>query len=275
MKEVNCITIYDVSDEAVILYSSESVVDVTGYTQEELRGKTGYCLIDPEIVCAMQAAGTRVREEDNMATVMYTSIKHKTEGLIPIESVSGRCFDIIVAVITRADKGQPRLRACYATSQHTYTRKNGGIMATQDITPKYATSIIKTPPSPEPAACMILNRFTRHLTIEFATKNCEFLLGIDARKCNGLSFLSYIDPDDLLFVTEQFENVKVSNAVAQLQFSFLSPQYRQSLPVRAAIFCANDGIILNIRLFKHEKSSNDGLVFLNFFLDGRPDLPAK
>ncbi|KAK9760831.1 hypothetical protein K7432_014746 [Basidiobolus ranarum] len=277
MQEINCIIIYDTSDESKILYTSESIVDVTGYTQEEMRGRNGYSLIDSSTLNVIQDASMHIRDEDNMATVLYTNIRHKTEGLIPIESVAGRCYDIVVGVTTRADKGKPRIRASYATSQQIYTKQVDGIVATQRSISSHqrhtylATPLGRTDPrfSPEPAACMILNRFTRRLTIEFATQTCEFLLGLDSEKCRGLSFLNYIDPDDLYSITEKFENVKVNNAVADFQFSFLSPQYRQSLPVEAAVFCSNDGIIVNIRLVKGESRRKHGLIFLDFFVDSK------
>ncbi|ORX95652.1 hypothetical protein K493DRAFT_407549 [Basidiobolus meristosporus CBS 931.73] len=274
-RKVNCIYIYDTSDEGRILYCSESSVDVTGYALEEVRGQSGYSFVESATSQVIREAGSIIRDEDNMATVMYTNVKHKDGGLVPIEAVTGRCYDIVVSVLTRADKGEPQLRARHATLQRTFTQQCDGTITTQESPIGYPSEKVyakqPTKPSPnikpiypEPAACMIVDRFTRRLTIQFATKSCESLLGVNAKKCIGLPFLSYIDLEEVDSVVSDLETAKTNNSVAQIHFSFLSPQYRQSLPVRAAVFCANDGIIINVRLAKDCLERNENLVFLKY-----------
>ncbi|KAK9768741.1 hypothetical protein K7432_000346, partial [Basidiobolus ranarum] len=272
MKEINCIVIYEISAECKILYASESIIDVTGYTLEELRGKSGFSFMEQTESKNVQGACRHLQKDNIMASVFCTHIQHKTDGLIPIEAVSGQCYDIILAVITRVDKGEPQLKARHAAVKQTYTQDCDGVITAQEGFVQQATdtlekSLRKPIPvsSREPAACMILNRFSRRLIIEFATQTCESLLGLNPERCVGLSFLNYIDPEQYDFIMDEFQKVISTNSVAQFQCSLVSPQFREPLPVRLAIFCANDGIILNIRLTKYGNFTNDGLIFLKFF----------
>ena len=80
------------------------------------------------------------------------------------------------------------------------------------------------PHSHEPRAALFLNRFTRTLTIMYATNGLAELLGISADDLNGKSFYYCIQENCLQDAVRCLESAKANDSIAYLRFWFRDPR---------------------------------------------------
>jgi len=76
----------------------------------------------------------------------------------------------------------------------------------------------------EPRAALFLNRFTRTLTIMYATSGLEEVLGIPAETMRGKSFYYCIAENCLTDAVKCLETAKGNNSIAYLRFWFRDPR---------------------------------------------------
>lgn len=76
----------------------------------------------------------------------------------------------------------------------------------------------------EPRAALFLNRFTRTLTIMYATNGLADLLGISAEELNGKSFYYCIQENCLQEAVKCLESAKANDSIAYLRFWFRDPR---------------------------------------------------
>ncbi|KAG0293275.1 hypothetical protein BGZ98_002249 [Dissophora globulifera] len=100
---------------------------------------------------------------------------------------------------------------------------------------------------PEPRVCMILNRFSRSLTVMYASSACERIFHIDPDHIVGKPILLFIRADDLASFVEQMDMIKATTAITYIRFWFQSPKLRQEIPCEAMLFGAADGIVAVMR----------------------------
>lgn len=80
------------------------------------------------------------------------------------------------------------------------------------------------PQSHEPRAALFLNRFTRTLTIMYATNGLADVLGISAEELNGKSFYYCIQENCLQEAVRCLESAKANDSIAYLRFWFRDPR---------------------------------------------------
>ena len=73
----------------------------------------------------------------------------------------------------------------------------------------------------EPRAALFLNRFTRTLTVMYATSGVEEILGIPSDEMIGRSFYFCIAQDCLQDAVKCLESAKGNDSIAYLRFFFL------------------------------------------------------
>ena len=100
---------------------------------------------------------------------------------------------------------------------------------------------------PEARVCLIMNRFTRSLTVMYASSACEKVFHLDPDDLTGKPILLYIRADDLAPFVEQVNFIKSSSAISQMRFWFQSPNWSREIPCEAIVFGSADGIVAVIR----------------------------
>jgi len=80
--------------------------------------------------------------------------------------------------------------------------------------------------------CLILNRFTRSLTVMYASSACEMVFHVDPDDITGKPILLYIRADDLASFVEQVDVIKQSASILQIRFWFQSPNCHERYLVR-------------------------------------------
>lgn len=92
------------------------------------------------------------------------------------------------------------------------------------LSAKFAPSIPMKVAEHEPRAALFLNRFTRTLTIMYATSGLQDVIGIPAETMRGRSFYYCIAQNCLQDAVKCLENAKGNDSVAYLRFWFRDPR---------------------------------------------------
>lgn len=86
--------------------------------------------------------------------------------------------------------------------------------------------------SHEPRAALFLNRFTRTLSIMYATTGIQDIIGISAEEMRGRSFYYCIAENCLSDATKCLENAKGNDSIAYLRFWFRDPRQDDPPPAQ-------------------------------------------
>ena len=90
----------------------------------------------------------------------------------------------------------------------------------EHLSPKF-----KMPPMErEPRAALILNRFTRTLTVMFATNAVSSILGVRPDQVKGKSFYECIAENCLPEAIRCLESAKANDSIAYLRFWYRDPR---------------------------------------------------
>jgi len=86
------------------------------------------------------------------------------------------------------------------------------------------------PSAHEPRAALFLNRFTRTLTIMYATSGLQEVIGVPAEAMRGRSFYYCIAENCLQDAVKCLENAKGNDSIAYLRFWFRDPRLDDNAP---------------------------------------------
>lgn len=99
------------------------------------------------------------------------------------------------------------------------------------LSTKFATP--QPPGSHEPRSAIILNRFTRTLTIMYATNALANILGITPGEAVGRSFYEFVQENCLQDSVDALERAKANDSIAYLRFRWRDPrQHRRGIRSR-------------------------------------------
>lgn len=127
----------------------------------------------------------------------------------------------------------------------------------------------------EPRAALILNRFTRQLTVMYATTALETILDLPASDLVGKSFYECIQQPYLQNAVNALEKAKANDSIAYIFFTWRDPRPRaglparepagndsdeemqsdsddevleaQNIPIEAVVSCTSDGLVVVLR----------------------------
>lgn len=224
--ETTFISIHDLSLDARLLYVSNSIIDILGYSPEEVVGKSCWEYFHPDEMPFARAIHGRGVQLDKAAVLSYCQIKNRYGRWIGCECVFTIVHDVLVAstsIYRRGMKSEKRaaeapiIRQLFSSSP----RDPRYHMLTY-ISSKF--SQVPKPHSHEPRAALFLNRFTRTLTIMYATDGLAKVLGISAQQLIGKSFYYCIQENCLQEAVKCLESAKANDSIAYLRFWFRDPR---------------------------------------------------
>ncbi|KAL9596598.1 MAG: hypothetical protein Q9219_005681 [cf. Caloplaca sp. 3 TL-2023] len=188
----------DLSLDARLLYTSQSIVDILGYAPQEVVGKSCWEFFHPDEIPFARAVHGRGVQLDKAAVLNYCQVKNKDGRWVGCESAP---------VIRRLFSSSPRDPRYHMLSF---------------ISNKFSQEIPRH--IHEPRAALFLNRFTRTLTIMYATNGLADILGITAEELNGKSFYYCIQENCLKEAIKCLESAKANDSIAYLRFWFRDPR---------------------------------------------------
>ncbi|KAK4035378.1 protein YIP4 [Parachaetomium inaequale] len=217
-------TIHNLTPDANILFASDSILDILGYQPDEVRGKSAFEYFHPEEVPFARSVHSRGVLLDKAAVLHYARIVAKNGQWMSCECCFTVVHNVLVASTSIYFKGErserrardaPQIRRIFSSSP-----RDPRYHMLEHLSPKF-----KMPPMErEPRAALILNRFTRNLTIMYATDAVAQILGVRPDELLEKPFYECIQPNCLDEAERCLESAKANESIAYLRFWYKDPR---------------------------------------------------
>lgn len=217
-------TIHNLTPDANILFASDSITDILGYSAEDVLGRSSFDYFHPDEVPFARSVHSRGILLDKAAVLHYARILSRDGRWISCECCFTIVHDVLVACISiyrRDEKSQrraieaPQIRRLFSCSP-----RDPRYHMLEHLSPKFKAS----PMEREPRAALILNRFTRTLTVMFATEAVAAILGVPADQVLHKSFYECIRESSLEDACKCLESAKANDSIAYLRFWSRDPR---------------------------------------------------
>ncbi|RVD80316.1 uncharacterized protein DFL_008218 [Arthrobotrys flagrans] len=218
---------HDLSSEARIVYASDSVADVLGYPPEEVIGLSCFDFFHPDELPFARKIHNRGIHLDKAAVLAYCRVKHKNGGFIHCETIFSVVYDVFVAATTlhvKTSKSQgraltaPVIRRVFSSSPN-----DPRYHMLTHLSAKFHMGNPEDQDAHEPRVALILNRFTRTLTVLYASHASSSIFGITPTQLTGKSFFECIHEDCLQEAVDALERAKENDSIAYLRFRWRDP----------------------------------------------------
>ncbi|KAH4069598.1 hypothetical protein HBH98_067030 [Parastagonospora nodorum] len=220
------ITIHDLTDDAHILYSSDSIVDILGHTPDEVVNRSVWHFFHPEELPLAKAQHSRGVRLDKAAVLSYCRLKNRQGDWVGCECCFSIVYDVMVCCTSIYRAGMqsqkraieaPIVRKLFASSpKDPRYHMLSHLSSKFDLGPERQTH--------EPRAALFLNRFTRTLTVMYATSGIEQIIGISGEEMKGKSFYYCIADNCLNDAVRCLESAKGNDSIAYMRFFFRDPR---------------------------------------------------
>lgn len=224
--ETTFITIHDLSAEARIVYSSDSIVDVLGHTPDEVVGKSTWEFFKPTDVPSAQKLHSRSITMDKASVLVYCDIRNRQGDWVRCECCFSIVYNVMVACTSIYREGLPgihrRADAPIVRRLFSSSPQDPRYHMLQHLSTRFRQEANEQ--TNEPRAALFLNRFTRTLTIMYATSGIEHIIGISGEQMKGRSFYYCIGESCLEDAVKCLETAKGNDSIAYLRFLFRDPR---------------------------------------------------
>ncbi|KAG9191970.1 hypothetical protein G6011_10704 [Alternaria panax] len=220
------ITIHDLSDDAHILYSSDSIVDILGHTPDEVVNRSVWQFFHPDELPLARTHHSRGVRLDKAAVLSYCRLRNRQGEWVGCECCFSVVYDVLVCCTSIYRHGMqsqkraveaPIVRKLFASSpKDPRYHMLSHLSSKFDLGPEDQTH--------EPRAALFLNRFTRTLTVMYATSGIEQIIGISGEAMKGRSFYYCIAPNCLEDAVRCLESAKGNDSIAYMRFFFRDPR---------------------------------------------------
>ncbi|KAL7754231.1 hypothetical protein RI367_000212 [Sorochytrium milnesiophthora] len=257
--EPSFISFHDLSPEGRYLYASPSIKLLLGYEPEELIGRSSYDLFAPTESQNINIVHKDAIAHDKVSVLCLCRLKHKGGYFIQVEIVTNLCSDCIVCATTKASDGRKARARALASEEVWIMGANGQLEAKgwnmrQMACLRAATSNFSECVSAprQVRACMILNRFTRDLTVMFASNNVRHVLGIEPEAMFGKSLLDFVRADSRRNIMAEVDIVKENESMCHIRFwsnVVTTTGERRERQCEMVVSCGSDGMVCIVREF--------------------------
>ncbi|TID23634.1 PAS domain-containing protein [Venturia nashicola] len=228
--ETTFITIQDLTPEARILYSSDSIVDILGFTPDQVVDRPSWDFFHEAELPVAKQLHRRGVNLDKAAVLAYCQLRNNIGQWVGCECCFTIVYNVMVVCISVYHRGMeqskrsveaPIVRRLFSSSPQdpryhmlTVLSEKFHTENTEDV-------------SHEPRAALFLNRFTRTATIMYATSGIEEIVGISSEDIKGLSFYFCIAENCLEDAVKCLETAKGNDSIAYLRFWFRDPRQNE------------------------------------------------
>jgi PAS domain S-box-containing protein len=255
--EVDYISIYDSTASAKLVYVSESVYDVLGFTPQEIIGLGAYELTHPNERAALSVLHSSNLTNEPMSSLCVYKSRHKDGHYVTCDIIVHPCYDVFICTNfarSSCDTVKASMRTTSADESYVIG-EDGSIEITSSwrnrqerIKTLFSTPFrdFSKPLEGEPRFCLIINRYTEAATIVFASRYCYDLVGIGQTQLIGSSLFDFVAKKDRVSVSTQLDLTKEQSIIARFRFKWLHGS--KEIPVETCISGTYDGLVMVVRL---------------------------
>ncbi|GAN09601.1 hypothetical protein MAM1_0277c09131 [Mucor ambiguus] len=273
--EINFIAIYDGSADANFLFASDSIKDCLGWSPEELLGQPGYILTHPEEREALALIHSNNVKDERMSSIVSYRARHKDGHYVMIDNVIHFCYNLLISTnftLLSNDSIKHFMRTNSADESY-LIHPDGALRLTDNRSSSQSNIkhlLSKAYPwnvnanltnMQEPRFCLVLNRYSVHANIVFASSMCEEMVGMNQIYCIGDSIYQYVAEKDVDIVRHKIEITKTKGVISKLRFNWSRKKKKTTndneetlLNIEAVISCTHDGLVLVARLIAPPKT---------------------
>ncbi|KAI8888465.1 hypothetical protein K501DRAFT_282775 [Backusella circina FSU 941] len=255
--EVNYISIYDSTASAKLVYVSESVYDVLGFTPEEIIGLGGYELTHPNERAALSVLHTSNLTNEPMSSLCTYKSRHKDGHYVTCDIIVHACCDVLICTnFARLSGDSVKASMRTVSADESYVIGDDGSVqvsgAWRDREERIRMLLSNPferklhPLESEPRFCLILNRYTEATTIVFASRYCYDLVGSTQTQLIGSSLFDFVEEKDHISVSTQLDLAKAHSIVVRFRFRWL--RGLKEIPVETCVSGTYDGLVMVVRL---------------------------
>lgn len=217
-------SITDLTPDCNVLFASESINDILGWRAEHVRGRSVFDYFHPDEVPYARSIHSRGILLDKAASLHYVRVLSADGQWVSCECCFTVVHDVLVActsIYRRGEKSERRaLEGAQIRRIFSSSPRDPRYHMLEHLSPKF-----KMPPvEREPRAALILNRFTRNLTIMFATNAVASVLGLSPEQIKDKSFYRCIQERCLPDALKCLESAKANDSIAYLRFWSRDPR---------------------------------------------------
>ncbi|KAF2637516.1 hypothetical protein P280DRAFT_482950 [Massarina eburnea CBS 473.64] len=220
------LTATDLTDEARVLYSSDSIVDILGHTPDEVVNRSAWDFFHPDEVPVAKKLHSRGVKLDKAAVLSYCRIRNRQGDWVGCESCFSIVYDVMVCCTSvyrlGAESQKRAMDAPLVRRLFTSSPEDPRYHMLSHLSSKFSLGAEEQ--THEPRAALFLNRFTRTLSIMYATSGIEQVIGISNEEMLGRSFYFCIQEDCLRQAAHCLEAAKGNDSIAYLRFMFRDPR---------------------------------------------------
>lgn len=253
--DINFISFHDTSDDCVILYASDSVTDVLGYSPEYVIGRSAFDFLHPDEIPAIRQVHLARIQAQEVSALTYCRYKCSNGHYADVEAIFHYCYDVVIVAtfIRRPETERHHARAQTALTLH-IIKPDGTLDLIQGSENQQRTMELQNERfnwddiqrSLEPRFAVILNRFTRALSILFVSRAAEDMVGVRSDEAVGQSFFDYVDTQDQPQLREDLEVAKSTDEFVHVCFHWRTRGQVVCL-LEAIASCTSDGIVVVFR----------------------------
>ncbi|KUI56845.1 hypothetical protein VP1G_04189 [Cytospora mali] len=217
-------TIHNLTPDCNILFVSDSITDILGWRTEEVHGRSVFDYFHPDEVPFARSVHSRGILLDKAASLHYARIVSRDGRWVSCECCFTVVHDVLVActsIYRRGEKSERRaiegaqIRRIFSSSP-----RDPRYHMLEHLSPKFRMPPVER----EPRAALILNRFTRNLSIMFATNAVASVLGLSPDQVKDKSFYRCIQERCLPDALKCLESAKANDSIAYLRFWSRDPR---------------------------------------------------
>ncbi|RGP68332.1 hypothetical protein FLONG3_8204 [Fusarium longipes] len=218
------LTIHNLHPDANILYASDSIFEILGHSPQEVLGRSAFEYFHPEEIPYARSVLSRGVLLDKAAVLHYARLRSRDGRWVSSECVFSIVHDVIFACISiyRCDAKSERRALAAPQVRRLFSRspRDPRYHMLQHLSSKFRLPPVER----EPRAALILNRFTRTLTVMFATEAIASILGVPADQVQHKSFYECIRESCLDDAVRCLESAKANDSIAYLRFWSRDPR---------------------------------------------------
>ncbi|POS76770.1 hypothetical protein DHEL01_v204835 [Diaporthe helianthi] len=222
-------TIHNLTPDCNILFASESITDILGWRPEQVHGRSVFSYFHPDEVPFARSIHSRGVLLDKAASLHYARLVTSDGQWASCECCFTVVHDVLVActsIYRRDQKSERRaiegaqIRRIFSSSP-----RDPRYHMLEHLSPKFQMPPVER----EPRAALILNRFTRNLSIMFATNAVASVLGLAPDQVKDKSFYRCIQERCLPDAVKCLESAKANDSIAYLRFWSRDPREAEDL----------------------------------------------